>query len=78
MLSVKQCAARAGVCVSVVRGWVRSGLLPHYRLGLKRGKISVAQEDLDALVATFRVEKKQPEPKPAPAPKPVYKHLRFN
>ncbi|HYH66214.1 MAG TPA: helix-turn-helix domain-containing protein [Urbifossiella sp.] len=75
---MKECAARAGVCESVVRGWVKSGLLPHYRLGLKRGKIAVAPADLDALVATFRVEGKGPEPVKAPAPpRPTFKHLRF-
>ena len=78
MLSVKQRAERAGVSESVVRGWVRSGLLSHYRLGLRRGKISVAAEDLDALVASFRAEKWQPEPKPTPAPKIAFKHIRFS
>jgi excisionase family DNA binding protein len=76
VLSVKQCAKRAGVCESVVRGWVATGKLPHYRLGLKRGKITVAIEDLDALLATFRVTGRASSP--ALSAKPArLKHLRM-
>jgi len=79
VLSVKDCAKRANVCESVVRGWIKSGQLAHYRLGLKRGKIVVEAADLDALLATFRVERKGPEPTQAPAPpKSVYRHLRLS
>lgn len=82
--SVKEVAGRTGVSEAIVRGWIRDGLLPHYRLGAKgrRGKIAVAAEDLDSLLASFRVDLK-PAPKPAvkPSPvsrKPVLKHIRLS
>ena len=81
MLSVKECAEHATVCESVVRGWITSGLLPHYRLGLpgKRGKIAVAVEDLDGLMASFKVGRKEPEPVEIPAPaKSEFRHLRLS
>ena len=87
MLSVKEVAGRTGVSEAIVRGWIRDGLLPHYRLGAKgrRGKIAVAAEDLDSLLVSFRVAASSPHEaaskpvtKPLPtSPKPVLKHLRL-
>jgi excisionase family DNA binding protein len=87
LLTVKEAAARARVSEPIVRGWIRDGLLPHYRLGAKgrRGKIAVAAEDLDSLLASFRVAavptkvtRNATTPKPLPtSPKPVLKHLRL-
>lgn len=75
--SVAQAAQYACVCESVVRGWVRGGLA-HYRLGLKRGKIAIHRDDLDAWIAGFKVAKKGPEPVKAPArSRPTLKHLRY-
>lgn len=54
MLSVKEAAAYAQVCESVVRGWLRAGLA-FYRLGLKRGKILIREADLDAWIESRRV-----------------------
>lgn len=77
-MDVKQAAAYACVSVSVIRGWLKAGL-PHYRLGLKRGKIAIQKEDLDGWLANFRVTKKEPEPAKAPARFPsVFKHLRLS
>jgi hypothetical protein len=81
MLSVKAAAARAGVSEGLVRRWVAAGLLPHFRLGSpgKRGKIGIAPEDLDALLASFKVGKRDLEPTPAPSPpRSSFKHLRLN
>ena len=57
MLTVKECAARATVCESVVRSWVAGGLLSHYRMGAKGngGKILVEEADLAALLASLKV-----------------------
>jgi excisionase family DNA binding protein len=83
MLSVKQAAARANVCESVVRQWVRARVLPHYRLGgvNNRGKIAITVEDLDAFLATLKVEKVQPEPArelvSRAVPKLKLRHLRL-
>lgn len=57
MLSVKSAAARAGVSEGLVRKWVADGTLTHYRLGAKgsRGKIGIAESDLDALLASLKV-----------------------
>jgi excisionase family DNA binding protein len=81
MLTIKEAAARARVSESLVRGWVRDGSLAHFRLGAKgrRGKIAIAAEDLDGLLASFRVvvvRTQQPERKPAQR-QPVLKHLRL-
>ena len=79
-MTVKQAAAYACVCESVVRGWVASRKLAHYRLGLGRGKIIIERDDLDALLASFKVTKKGPEPAKAPArPRQVtLRHLRVD
>ena len=83
VLSVKECAEHATVCESVVRGWITSGLLPHYRLGLpgKRGKIVILIEDLNRLIASFKVERKRPEAIRPPAQKSPtslrLRHLRL-
>lgn len=77
-LTVKQAAAYCSVCESVVRGWVSSGKLPHYRLGLGRGKIVIDREDLDALLATFKVGARESEPAESPAPSLAsFKHLKL-
>src|SRR6185312_9948945 len=57
MLTVKQVAERLGVSESLVRSWIRDRALPHYRVGAKgrRGKIVVAQEDLDQFLALLRI-----------------------
>lgn len=78
MLTVKEAAAHARVCESVVRGWIRDGL-PHFRVGAKgkRGKILIQVEDLDNWLANCRVERKEPEPTKAPAPS-TFKHLKLS
>ena len=82
MLTVKEAALHACVCESVIRAWVRSGLLPHYRPSASgkpgQGKILIQVEDLDGAMAGFKITKKEPEPKVVPAPKPVtLRHLRM-
>jgi hypothetical protein len=84
VLSVAKAAEHACVCESIIRSWIADGTLPHYRLGKKgtRGKIVIAVEDLDGVLANFRVEKRKPEPVKAPAPKPAparsgFRHLRL-
>lgn len=76
-MTIKEAAAYADVCEAIVRTWVKSGLLPHYRLGApgRRGKITVKVEDLDAFLARQRVEKAPPAPKAA-KPKAVFRHLK--
>jgi excisionase family DNA binding protein len=82
-LSVKEAAARAGVSEATVRSWIRDSMLAHFRLGAKgrRGKILVAAQDLDDLLASFRVvaaPANEPQRKPVPAArKPVLKHLKL-
>jgi excisionase family DNA binding protein len=63
-LNVREAAARAGVSETLLRAWVKSGDLPHYRLGRRpgKGKIAVALADLDAFLASRRVEAPPPVP----------------
>lgn len=78
MLTVAECAGRACVCESIVRSWISSGRLPHFRVGAagKRGKILVQVEDLDGLMASFKVEGRGVNPSPQPVRQAVLKHLR--
>lgn len=77
MLTVKAAAKRAGVCASIVYGWVAMKLLPHFRLGAagKRGKIGIAEEDLDAFLKAHRVGPERFNAAPAPKPPPRLKYL---
>lgn len=70
MLTVKQAAQRAGVSVALVYQWIESRNVAHYRLGGKgkRGKIAIAEEDLDTYLRSCRVD--SVDSKPAPASKP--------
>ena len=80
MLTVRQAAERAGVCSSIVYGWVASGELPHFRLGAKgrRGKVAIAEADLDAFVQARRREGRQETPPPSPKPQPIkLRHLHL-
>ncbi|VTS00378.1 : HTH_17 [Gemmata massiliana] len=82
MLIVKQAAERACVSEGLIRQWIREGTLPHFRLGAKgkRGKIVIAVEDLDGVLAAFKVIKAEPEPRKAPAPQKLpsaFRHLRI-
>jgi excisionase family DNA binding protein len=57
-VTVNQAAEHAEVSPALVYGWVSSGMLPHYRLGAKgrRGKISIKESDLEALLESMRRE----------------------
>lgn len=80
MLTVAEAARRACVGETLVRQWLRDGTLPHLRVGAKgsRGKILIQEEDLDGLLASFKVgvTAKPPPPPPPRMPKPVFKHVR--
>ncbi|AWM36984.1 hypothetical protein GobsT_51340 [Gemmata obscuriglobus] len=83
MLTVKQAAAHACVCESITRAWVKRGLLPHFRMSASgkpgQGKILIQVEDLDGVMAGFKLGAKEPEPAPAPVnrPRSTFKHLKF-
>ena len=77
---MKAAAARAGVCASIVYGWVEKKLLPHFRLGRggTRGKIAIAEEDLDAFLKAQKVTgPEQVKPAPAPPPRVQLRNLRL-
>jgi hypothetical protein len=63
-----------GVSAALVYGWCNAGLLAHHRLGLPghRGRIRIAEADLDAFLASQRRE--------APASKPAMpkRRIRLN
>lgn len=78
-MTIKEAAAHACVSESIIRAWVASGLLAHYRLGApgKRGKIVIKVEDLDAFLARQRVEKAAPVPT-VKKPKVAFRHLKVS
>jgi excisionase family DNA binding protein len=65
VLTVTEAASRAGVSVSLIYVWCADGTLSHLRVGRKgkRGHIRIAEEDLDTVLAEFKVAK--PAIKPA-------------
>ena len=80
MLTVNEAAAHATVSPGLIRQWLKEGTLPHFRFGAKgkRGKIMIQVEDLDGVLANFKVDRKAPVPATAPAPKSAFKHLRLS
>lgn len=84
MITVKEAAERAAVSESLIYAWIADGTLPHVRLGRKgrRGTIRVAIEDLDGVLATFKVgstptSRPTPPPKPVKPPRPLLRHVRL-
>jgi excisionase family DNA binding protein len=57
-LTVKQAAAKAGVSPSQIYQWCAERRLVHYRFGGRgrRGSIRIEDSDLDAFLASCRVE----------------------
>lgn len=81
LLSVKQAAARLGCCAGLVYGLCAAGKIAHSRIGLGRGKIVIAEEDVAAYLAATRKEGGASLPPPAPRParpgRPKLTHLRL-
>jgi len=78
MLTVKECALRAGVSAALVYDWITSRCLPHFRLGAKgrRGAIRIAEADLAAFLESMKVGVQAVQtPTPRPARKLKLKHL---
>ena len=63
-MTVAKAAARAAVSESLIYAWCADGTLPHTRVGRrgKRGHIRIAAEDLDGVLASFKVEAKPTRP----------------
>jgi excisionase family DNA binding protein len=83
MNTIAEVATRLSVCVKVVRGWIASGELPHYRLGGKghRGGIRIEEADLNAFLTARKVNGRQKNPSPLPSVnsrRPRLKHLRLS
>jgi excisionase family DNA binding protein len=80
-VTVRQAAERAAVSESLVYAWVADGTLPHTRLGRKgkRGTIRIAVEDLDGILAEFKVGTRPTPPPPAPVkpPRPLLRHVKL-
>jgi hypothetical protein len=80
-LTVSQAAERAGVCPTIVYGWVAARLVPYYRIGSKgtRGKIFIEESDLTAYLESCRVEPAMvaasKPPRHLKTAKPFLKHL---
>jgi excisionase family DNA binding protein len=56
MLDIEEVAERLKVSESTIRGLVRSGKLPAYRIGGKRGRLRFKEEDLDRYIESTRVQ----------------------
>ena len=57
-MTVAEAAKHACVSESLIYAWCAEGTLPHTRVGRKgrRGHIRIAVEDLDGVLAAFKVE----------------------
>lgn len=55
LLTPKDAAARLKMSVTAVYSLCEAGLLPHSRIGVKRGRIRIAEVDLDAYLEQARV-----------------------
>jgi excisionase family DNA binding protein len=66
-LTVRQAAERAGVSSALVYQWCHEHRLPHYRVGGRgrRGKILIDPADLDAFLASLKVEASESRDLPA-------------
>ena len=64
LLKVKQVAEILNVSTGTVYNLIRSGAIPHRRIGVLGGGIRIDREDVDGYLAVCLVEKTQPE-KPA-------------
>ncbi len=74
MYKVSQVAERLSVSESIVYALIDAGRLACHRIGVGRGTIRVSTEDLDAYLASCRVEKGE---EPRPAPRPRLKHIKI-
>jgi excisionase family DNA binding protein len=57
-MTVAEAAKRACVSESLIYAWCAEGTLPHTRVGRRgrRGHIRIAVEDLDGVLAAFKLE----------------------
>ena len=74
MLSVRDVATKLGVSSALIYALVAEGKLVCYRIGLGRGAIRFNDADVDAYLASCRVEGEERMPCP---PSPRLKHLKF-
>ena len=80
MLTVKQVANELGVSAACVYQLVASGMLVAHRIGLRSGRIRVAEADLDHFIGGARNEKRPDQPAAYIGRKSrdAFKHLRLN
>ena len=78
LLTVAEVAKRLGVSTALVYQLVAQGRLPCYRIGLRRGAIRFAESDVEAYLASCRVEGAEPMPHPRTSVRAgVLKHLHL-
>jgi excisionase family DNA binding protein len=58
LMNAKQAASRSGLSLSLIYRLCAEGRLPHYRVGGegRRGKLLIAEADLEAFLQSCRVE----------------------
>lgn len=47
MIGIKEAAKRLSVAESTIRRWVKDGILPHYQMGGRGGRIKFEEQELD-------------------------------
>lgn len=80
VLTVRQAAGHAEVSESLIYAWCNDGTLSHSRIGRKgkRGHIRIAIEDLEIVMASFRVQPSVATPKiPLTPSRPRPQYIRM-
>lgn len=69
-MNVRDAAQLLECSVTTLYGLLKAGRLPHRRVGLGRGAIRIAREDVEAFMAASRVEGAGAAPKAAARRRP--------
>jgi excisionase family DNA binding protein len=65
-VTVQEAAKRLETVPRVVYDLCKAGVLGHHRIGVRRGVIRITEADVEAYIASRRVEPREPSPRVYP------------